>query len=244
MDNDNEKLYHKVRSLLRKAESTDSEQEAQVFYEKAQQFIMRYAIDEEAMWAADPEKRARIETLDITINDRTDGTRERRAILNACANANRCKMWYKPGADTSTIAGFNSDLLFVEMLYSSILTQMNFKMAIGLAISPDIHARTFKSSFQVGFADRVAQRLIESTRKNIEVMENEIPGTELVLADRKLQVAKWVNDNMNLRKVSANRRVVRSESAYSQGTTAAEEVDITGGKNRIEHSERRGLGRS
>src|SRR6266576_632804 len=124
-----DKLYNKIRGLLRKAEGTDNEHEASSFYDKAQQLIMRYAIDEEQMWANDPDKRSKIETLDVVIMDRVTGADGKRTILHACAKANRCQMWYSPGRDRSTIAGYNSDALFVEMLYSSILTQMNFKMA-------------------------------------------------------------------------------------------------------------------
>lgn len=233
-----EALYNKIRGLLRKAEGTDNEHEAEAFYNKAQQLIMRYAVDQEAMWAADPQKRSKIETLDITIVDRATGTNEKRMILHACAKANRCRMWYSPGKDRATIAGYSSDLLFVEMLYSSVITQMNFKMAIGTAINSEIHHKTFRNSFQIGFANRIWDRFNEMTRKNIVDAENESPGTELVLADRGAKVDAWVAENIKLGSArSSGKRNVHGD-AYSQGKSAANETDITGGKSGLRKTQK------
>jgi hypothetical protein len=221
-------LYNKIRGLLRKAEGTDNEHESEAFYNKAQELIMRYAIDEEKMWANDPEKKSKIETMDIIIMDRSVGSDEKRRILHACARANRCRMWYSPGYDRSTIAGYSSDLLFVEMLYSSVLTQMNFKLAIGQAMNVDVHHKTFKNSFLAGFAAQISERFAEIARKNRETIINENPGTELVLADRKAKVDAWVAENVRLG--GAIRRDKKVDSrAYSTGRTAGSEVDITGG---------------
>src|SRR5574339_993610 len=121
-----EALFHKVRSLLKKAESTPFEEESAAFFAKAQELVIKYAIDEEALWRNDPSKREEIITADIEIKDRGTGSAMRQMLYQVATNS-RCRMWYRPGGNNSTIAGFSSDVIFTEMLFSSIRKQMNFK---------------------------------------------------------------------------------------------------------------------
>lgn len=228
-----EAVYRKVRALLHKAESTQYEAEAEVFYEKAQELIMRYAIDEEKMWENDPKKRERIITHDVTIADRVSGAQERRMILHACARANRCRMWYTPRMNQSTIAGFDTDVMFVEMLYSAICTQMNFKMAIGVATNPQIHHKTYKNSFYVGYANRIWDRFNEMTKKNTETIKSESESQALVLLDRKAQVDKWVDENMRLNKGQRRTHSNINSTAADHGIKAANEADLSGGRGHL-----------
>jgi Protein of unknown function (DUF2786) len=218
-------IFHKVRSLLRRAEATDSEFEAEEAIKKAQMFIMRYAIDEEELWRNEPEQRATIETITIHIPDRKVGSMEKRFILDAVARANRCKMWYTRGTGVSTVAGHNSDLLFVEMLFTSILTQMNFKLAIQQAVNEDVNPRSFIASFHHGYADRISRRLADLSRENIAEVRNDSPGMELVLADRSAAVEKWVNSRIRI-KTSTYSRSSSDETGYYSGRKAADETDL------------------
>ncbi len=237
-----EEMFNKIRGLLRKAEGTDNEHEAEAFYSKAQELIMRYAIDEEQMWANDPEKRSKIETLDVAIADRSAGADDKRRILHACAKANRCQMWYSPGMSRSTIAGYTSDILFVEMLFSSIVTQMNFKLAIGLATNPLIHPKTFRNSFQAGFADRISQRFSEMNRQRTEDLKTEGTGMELVLADRASKVAQWVDENIRLGRAKASSSRNINSKAFGDGRTAANQTDLSGGRSTVTRSKQKEIG--
>ena len=217
-----ESIFHKVRSLLRRAEGTDSEFEAEEAIKKAQMFIMRYAIDEEELWRNEPDARERIDTIVIHIPDRKVGSMEKRYILNAVALANRCRMWYTKGTGVSTVAGHSSDLLFVEMLFTSILTQMNFKLAIQQAVNEDINPRSFISSFHHGYADRISRRLAELNRENTEEVGNSMA---LVLADRSAAVDKWVNEKIRIQ-ASSYSRSSSNPAGYNSGKRAADETDL------------------
>src|SRR3954469_24189165 len=75
---DQQKMFEKIRGLLRKAESTTFEQEANTFFAKAQELMLRYRIDEEALWKLDPERRANIDQIFITLRDRDSGVMHKR----------------------------------------------------------------------------------------------------------------------------------------------------------------------
>jgi hypothetical protein len=227
-----EDLYRKIRNLLAKAEGTTNEHEADAFFKKAQELIMRYAVEEQALWAKDPSKREQIDTLKIKIEDRKVGSDEKRSILNACARNNRCRMWYMPGFSTSTIAGFGSDILFVEMLYKSIVTQMNFQMVMAEAMTPGIHPKTFRVSFQAGFAAQIWNRLKELSKQNTDTLKSEGSGMELVLLSRDEQVGRWVDENMNLGRGSVTEKRINN-TAYASGREAANRVDVSGGRNQF-----------
>lgn len=217
-----ESIFHKVRSLLRRAEGTDSEHEAEECIKKAQMFIMRYAIDEEELWRNEPSMRENIETIVIHIPDRKVGSMEKRYILDAVARANRCRMWFTRGTGVSTVAGHSSDLLFVEMLFTSILTQMNFKLAVQQAVNEDVNPRSFISSFHHGYSDRISRRLQELSRENTDEVGNSMA---LVLADRSAAVEKWVNQKINVKSSSYNRGSTNM-AGYDSGRRAADETDL------------------
>lgn len=225
-----EQLEHKIRSLLRKAEATDFEHEADAFIAKAQELINRYAIDEEELWANEPEKKVGIETRVIRIEDRKVGSHEKRQILNSIAMSNRCRMWYNEGMSTSRIAGFPTDLLFVEMLYTSVITQMEFKMVMEQAFSDD-NPKTFISNFMIAYANTIAKRFAAITRKNVETITN---SQEIALRDRSQEVAVWVEQNLNLRSARAKADPNYSHKARTAGEKAAYETDISGGRNSLE----------
>ena len=64
-DEKKQDIYRKVRGLLRKAEATDYDAEAMLFVKKAQELMFTYAIDEERLWAEEPDSRPKpvIETV-------------------------------------------------------------------------------------------------------------------------------------------------------------------------------------
>lgn len=87
-----EKLANKIRGLLRKAEATQFEEEADAFLRKAQELMMTHGIDEERLWANDPSRRAKVETVKVKVPDNKPGAMEKRIILNKIARLNHCRM--------------------------------------------------------------------------------------------------------------------------------------------------------
>ena len=236
MSDSNEGLHNKIRGLLRKAESTPYEAEAATFFEKAQQLIAKYAIDQEALWETDPSKREQIHTEDVEIRDRQAGSHYRRTILNQLAINNNCRTWYTPGTDTSTVAGYPSDTMFVLMLYHSVMSHMNYRMASALArhTAEGRSTRTFRKSFTAGFADSIVERLREMRRAQTAQLRTEFTNsgqsTDLVLQTRGKKVDTWVNENMRLGTATYRDSGASDHTAKGAGYMAGKTADLTGGR--------------
>jgi Protein of unknown function (DUF2786) len=226
-------LERKIRALLRKAEGSSFEEEADAFMRKAQELMFRHGIDEERLWANDPSRREKIEVAKIKIADNKPGSMHRRIILSQVARVNHSKMWYTPGSDYSSIAGYPNDLLFVEMLFTSIITQMNFKEAMALAHSNGVHPKTFRSNFAAGFADRINERLMENFQAAQAAVKVDEPGMSIALLDRKKEVDNWVKDKYNLRAGSAGNQGKYNAGARAAGQSAANSTDISGGRGHL-----------
>ncbi len=234
-----EKKMETIRNLLRRAESTPFENEANECLRAATKMMTSLAIDEELLWANDPERRSKIEKQEFTIPDKKAGAQHRRIILNQIAQLNNCKMWYKPKLGISYVAGFPKDLLFVDMLYTSIITQMNFKMAMAQAVSTE-HHKTFRTNFTIAFCDTICLRLVEFYAKNEAELDTEYSGSQaLVLVSRKKQVDKWVEAEIGKLRSAA----VSSGGKYSPGARAAGELagkttDISAGRQNLSQGRR------
>ena len=238
-----EKLHDKIRGLLRKAESTPYEEEAAVFFRKAQELIAKYAVDQEALWASDPSKREEIITVEITIIDKQAGSNYRRDMLNRIARNNRCRCWYIQGRDTSIIAGYPSDTAFVEMLYASIVTYMNFRLADAIAREErKINGRTYRKEFTAGFATRINQRLAEQKQQIKDYVSEYTGSTDLVLVDRERKVDQWVNENTNLVAAPTRYDTGKTDSrARGAGHMAANNADLSGGRGGTVKGGRKGI---
>ena len=246
MSDDREALFHKVRSLLKKAESTPFEEEAAAFFAKAQELTIKYAISEEQLWKNDPSKREEIITAEIEIKDRSGGADSLRAILHQVATNSRCRMWYTPGRNRSTIAGFSSDVLFAEMLFVSIRAHMNFKYAMSLATGMSSHPKTFRNSFCAGFADTICERLQEQLRNQQAWLNDHQTNTgqssSLVIRDRRQKVDEWVNSTVRLGKARRSSTSIKDINALGAGRVAGMTADISGGRGKGVKSSPKQLG--
>lgn len=236
------KRMETIRNLLRRAEGTNSQHEAEACIRKAQEFMILFSVDEEELWQRDPSRKQKIDKQEFNIADKVAGAMQKRIILNTIANLGNCKMWYTPGRHKSYVAGFPSDLLFVEMMYTSIITQMNFQMAMAQAMSTD-HHKTFKTNFLDGFSDRITTRLSEMYREATTAV-TATGSNALVLRDRKAAVNEWVEEEVgNLKAGKASRSSgAYSHSAQSAGRQAANTTDISGTRRGMNKGAKR-LGR-
>ena len=245
----NEALHEKVRGLLRKAEQTPFEEEAALFFKKAQELVVKYAIDEEALWANDPSRREEIHTETVEIKDKQAGSHYRRMILSQIATNNNCRVWYTPGKDQSTVAGYPSDTVFVIMLYSSVISHMNFSMAKAMAryTAEGRSTRTFRKDFTAGYSDRIVDRLVEMRREQLAYLRMQVTdtgkSTDLVLRDRSAKVDDWVNDNFHLSTGSYRDSGTRDHTARGAGNLAGATADLSGGRGQGVSDGRKAIGR-
>jgi hypothetical protein len=156
------RMLEKVRALLAKAESTTFPEEAEALSAKAQQLMARHAIDEAMVGAAAGVDDAP-SGLRLPVDD--PYARAKSILLSVVASANRCRAVWFEGLGFSTVVGFEADLEFVEVLYTSLLVQATSAMvAAGSQVDRSGRSRTrsFRQSFLLAYAARIGHRLREA----------------------------------------------------------------------------------
>lgn len=156
-----ERVLAKVRALLAKAESTNFPDEAEALSAKAQELIARHALDAAAIQATgESGSRYRPERRRVWF-DRpyVDG---KSYLLQQVAETNRCRAAFDDRLEYSLLVGFAADLDAVEMLFTSLLVQSTRAMLAEGSRRDEwgrSRTRAFRSSFMVGFAIRIGERL-------------------------------------------------------------------------------------
>ncbi len=183
------KMLEKVRALLAKAESTTFPEEAEALSAKAQELMARHAIDEAMVGGADgPDDipgGARLPVDDPY-------ARAKSILLAEVASANRCSAVWSESLGFSTVFGYESDLEFVEVLYTSLLVQATSAM-VAAGSHVDVYGRSrtrsFRHAFLLAYATRIGHRLREAEAASEAAAAAEYGEALLpVLADRSAAV--------------------------------------------------------
>ena len=214
------RVLERVRAMLAKAESTTFAEEAEAFTAKAQELMARHAVDRAMLEGADrgdePGGRR------IGVDD--PYAQAKSLLLAVVADANRCRSVWSRDLGFSTVFGHEPDLDGVDLLYTSLLVQATAAMAAeGRRTDRSGRSRTrsFRSSFLVAYAQRIGQRLRESTDA-AEAAGAEEHGAALlpVLAARSQAVEDAVESTfpeMGTYSVS-----ISNGAGWAAGTAAAE----------------------
>jgi hypothetical protein len=186
------RVLEKVRALLAKAESTTFPEEAEALSAKAQELMARHAIDS-AMVAAGAGAAGsdhRPTGVRVPVDDPYAGAKS--ILLAEVAAANRCRAVWSKGFSFSTVLGFEADLEFVDVLYTSLLVQATSAMvAAGSHVDRSGRSRTrsFRQAFLLAYASRIGQRLREAEAASRAAAAEEYGEALLpVLADRSAAV--------------------------------------------------------
>ena len=161
-DPEQARMLEKVRALLAKAESTEYDEEAQALTAKAQELMARHAIDEAMV---DAGSRVSLEAKMDRIGVDNPYAGPKALLLQHIAAENRCRAMWDEAFGFSTVFGSEGDLRVVDLLYTSLLVQAVASMRRSGA---DVDAagrsrtRSFRQSFLVAFAARIAERLREA----------------------------------------------------------------------------------
>lgn len=126
------KVLERVRNLIAKAESTDSDHEAQALRERADSMMLEYAITEAELDATRPaEQRVRPEKLVIDICESASMfARYHITLINLLADHCRCTIIFhnaygKYGRTQVSAVGFPSDLRYLELMYTAVYLHMS-----------------------------------------------------------------------------------------------------------------------
>ncbi|GAB2801200.1 DUF2786 domain-containing protein [Streptomyces chlorus] len=219
----------KVRGLLAKAESTEFHEEAEVLTAKAQQLMAQHSIDAALL---DAEQDTRQVPGGVRVGVDAPYEEPKAHLLQAAAEANRCRTVWSRHLGFSTVVGFASDARAVELLYTSLLVQAQSALqAAGSRTHHDGASRTrsYRQSFLWAYATRIAERLTRATDETTEAArEDHGPGLLPVLASRARavddQVDEWFTDlSYNLGETH-----VRDQEGWAHGTAAANHAQLRG----------------
>ena len=232
-------MLNRVRALLAQAESTTFEAEAETFTAKAQELITRHAID--LAMLDGPTAGDEVITIRIAIDD--PYLTPKSMLLFGVARHSRCRAVLHRGYAMASIIGLEHDVAATEMLFTSLLVQLQTAMhAAAARSSAGSHERSrgFRSAFVLAFAQRVEERLAEINAAIVADVEADIGHSLLpVLAARSAVVDAAVDEMFGkLGKLSSRRAV--DGAGWVSGRMAADRAQLNAGNLA---SARRGLGR-
>jgi hypothetical protein len=235
MTGDQGKYAQKIAALLRKAESTNSPQEAEALTDKAQELMTRYAIESGMLEAHKDSEREEI--VERTIDYGGLYSVALRGIGSTVARKNGCKILVSKGygrgpsgGDTARlhVIGFESDVERVIVLDASVQIQAVIALRKWSKDNlQDWMSRQQKShskrDFYFGFAQGLGQRLQnaqevsqaavveEMAEAQSETVQATSESVGLMIRSRKERIEDWTDSRYG------QLRSVRSRSYQSGG---------------------------
>jgi len=153
----------KVRALLAQAETTNFPAEAETFTAKAQELMARHSIDAALVWES-ASSDSRPVAIRLPIGDPYSNAKG--ILLAEVARAFRCRTITHTDYALVSVLGFGSDLMSVEVMFTSLLVQAQIALQAEAASAPPgsrSRSRGFRSSFLTGYAIRIGERLRQVT---------------------------------------------------------------------------------
>jgi len=240
-----EKYADKIAKLLRKAESTSSQEEADALYSKAQELMLTYAISEEMV------ARAAGKTVqDKIVSEHIDYAGSYQAALfdigAAIARANDCyvlitKNLRVPDKEKNkwvnvtrlTIIGFKSDVDRVRLLDASVQLQAGLTLRQWAKTNVKDYwsgMEKFKQrrAFLFGYASGLSYQLHKARAAAVKTVSDEHgeKGVALVLADKKTQVNDWVDVTYGKSLRSVKRSYDTPSGGFGAGHSAGQNANV------------------
>lgn len=229
---DQEKYASKIRSLLNHAERAGTQEEADTFFAKAQDLMTKWAIDDAMIQqAAEKNEKEQIEKRQIVLQFRF--YKADASILQAIAVNNQARVLItdqkgeKRGEYIAYLVGFPSDLDRTEMMFASMMIQLNRALEDHLRNYPEIKAdrsanKRERKSFRYGFGTRLQDRLKEA--KSVASSDGTANPYAVALRNRDQEVEDYLAQ-MGARRSRGGRQQT-STSGYMAGVDAADRADV------------------
>jgi hypothetical protein len=226
-------MLEKVRKLLAKAEDPGcTAAEAAALNDKAAELIAKYGVDQALLAVRSPEAD---QVGDRVIPVLAPYALDKAGLLATVAGALRCrsvrrKEWLGGGyAYSMHLFGFASDLERTEVLYTSLLVQASYGLAVAEVPAWETLA-AFRRSWLVGFTHAVGARLRDAERRAAaeadRTRDHGAGSVALVLADRGDRVDRRVDELYPRLRASAPRRLMGS--GMNGGYAAGQRADLGG----------------
>lgn len=182
---DNRQL-DRVRGLLAKAESTDSDHEAQALFAKASELMAKYSIDKALLDATAPVPPKPIDKK--TTITAAYGTVYSNLLfrLGKVYNVSVIRLGARKGV-TVHMFGFDNDIERLEIMFNSIMIQMG-QSARRVQGTYYHSVKAERRSYLMGYVSGVVDKIEAAERTVVAETSSESVGAELVLVGRQLAV--------------------------------------------------------
>lgn len=237
-------VLDKVRKMLDLAEGSDKQGEIDAALAQASKLMAMHAIEQAEVDALkkDGAPEQIIERRIVAGKQRSPITMDKCRMALVVAEANRCRMhrsrkWTLDGDfQTIVLTGYESDIDFVEMLFTSLCLQMDAAHNKAKRFKREwVNGRTFRSEFNSGFITEARERLEKikaDTMAEVAEIGDGTTSMALVLVDRDEAVeAEYRRRNPNLRRSYSSARNSDAH-ARQQGRTAATKADYSAGRTK------------
>jgi hypothetical protein len=216
----------RIRGLLAKAESTEFPEEAEALTAKAQELMTRHAVDAALLEVGRaPADGRSVETRRVHVRD--PYVRAKMQLLAAVAEANDVRLVWYSGLGIANLVGGRADVAAVELLFTSLLLQVVQALsAAERPLAPRSASRSFRRSFLLGYAHRIAERLEAARqRATAEAAAEHDVDVLPVLRDRQAAVEQRVTELFPRVRATRSRASVDAGGWYA-GREAAEGADV------------------
>ncbi len=223
-------VLERIRGLLAKAESTTFEAEATAFTAKAQELMIRHAID--AAMVHRRSKQGPEQPVAIRVPIDAPYADAKSLLLQTVAEQGRCRSVFHLKLALSTVVGFPLDVAAAEVLFTSLLLQAQTAMAAAAKRAPAgtrTRSQSYRSAFLVAYTDRVGDRLRASNEAVFAEVEAEQGGAFLpVLRSRSAAVDDFLSERFG-ETVSSPVRGGYDAAGWAGGRVAADNAQLSFG---------------
>jgi hypothetical protein len=217
-------IISKIQGLMAKADRTDNEHEREAFYAKAQELIVKHAVDEADLA---PEEQEKIVTERRNVSAKK-ADHQLYHLVGKIHNVRFISIAQPLSMGRQAfIVGYPTDISFVDGLVASLIMHRETELQRATAFKGSVHGKEFNNTFRTAYAKRVFLRLRELHAK----AENDTPGSGLVLVSRGKEVERAISEKIG--PVRAVSRAVKQNNGSVLGDDAGRRANIHGGRNNL-----------